>query len=85
MEETDHCEIHCNGREVNKLDRIRDVKLENNSQVKIYMKKPNLSDLIYPQEEVLPIRSTKFETIPSYEKIARMNEIEIATVPNFTI
>ena len=48
MEETDHCEIHCNGREVNKLDRIRDVKLENNSQVKIYMKKPNLSDLIYP-------------------------------------
>lgn len=35
---------------------------------------------MYPPEEMLPIRSTKFETKPSFEFIARMNEIEIATV-----
>lgn len=34
---------------------------------------------------MLPKRSTKFETKPTFEEIARMNEIEIATVPKFTI
>lgn len=31
------------------------------------MKKPDIKNLIYTPEEMLPVRSTKFETIPSYE------------------